>query len=72
MLPTRYNVDNFTSLQLRLVKATGTGPAGQAKTGPLFSSPDWVMVINCSDCMVKVVTITRTCSDDCSDLLYFK
>ena len=38
------------------VKAAGTGQAGQAKTGPLFSALGLVMIVNCIDRMVKIVT----------------
>ena len=38
------------------VKATGAGQAGQAKTGPLFSALGLVMIVNCIDRMVKIIT----------------
>ena len=37
-------------------KAAGTGQAGQAKTGPLFSALGLVMIVNRIDRMVKIVT----------------
>ncbi len=37
-------------------KAAGAGQVGQAKTGPLFSALGLVMIVNCIDRMVKIVT----------------
>ena len=36
-------------------RAAGTGQAGQAKTGPLFSTLSWVMVVYFIYRMVKIV-----------------
>ena len=36
-------------------RAAGTGQAGQAKTGPLFSAFGWVMVVYFIYRMVKIV-----------------
>ena len=56
-----------------MLKAAGTGQAGQTKTGPFFSALGLVMIVNCIGRMVKIVTIERACStlqpDDCQDLL---
>ena len=41
---------------LLLTKAAGTGPIGQAKTGPPFSAYGWVMIVYCLARMVKIVT----------------
>ena len=52
-------------------KAAGTGQAGQAKTGSLFSAFGLVMIVDCIDRMVKIVAYDRACSvqpDDCQDL----
>ena len=43
-------------LTLSCSKAAGAGQAGQAKIGPLFSALGLVMIINCIDRMVKIVT----------------
>ena len=42
------------STQTTIAKAAGTGPAGRAKTGPLFPALDWVMIIYCIHQVVKV------------------
>ena len=39
-----------------LIKAAGTGPAGQAKTGPLLSVLRWVMIVYYVHHVVKIVT----------------
>ena len=40
---------------VRTPRAAGTGQAGQAKTGPLFSALGWVMVVYFIYGMVKIV-----------------
>ena len=37
-------------------KVAGAGQAGQAKTGPLLSALGLVMIVNCIDRLVKIVT----------------
>ena len=37
-------------------KAAGAGQAGQAQTGPLFLALGLVMIVNCIDRMVKIIT----------------
>ena len=55
-IPTPTDEEIMRATQVPVVKAAGAGQAGQAKTGPLFSALGLVMIVNCIDRLVKIVT----------------
>ena len=49
------NTEAMNNVSKSPLRAAGTGQAGQAKTGPLFSTLSWVMVVYFIYRMVKIV-----------------